>query len=85
MTEHENVNKKYSSVRNEVYEWHLVQLRLPGVQGLHIEVIHAESDVSNGLPMFHMVGYLSSEVKEAAERVRTATVTVDFRFHLRKL
>ena len=39
------------------------------VQGLHIEVIHAESDVSNGLPMFHMVGYLSSEVKEAAERV----------------
>ena len=24
------------------------------VQGLHIEVIHAESDVSNGLPMFHM-------------------------------
>lgn len=34
------------------------------VQGLHIEVIHAESDVSNGLPMFHMVGYLSSEVKE---------------------
>lgn len=42
------------------------------VQGLHIEVIHAESDVSNGLPMFHMVGYLSSEVKEAAERVRTA-------------
>ena len=42
------------------------------VQGLHIEVIHAESDVSNGLPMFHMVGYLSSEVKEASERVRTA-------------
>ena len=30
------------------------------------------SDVSNGLPVFHMVGYLSSEVKEAAERVRTA-------------
>ncbi|MGN1267287.1 MAG: YifB family Mg chelatase-like AAA ATPase, partial [Dorea sp.] len=29
-------------------------------------------DVSNGLPVFHMVGYLSSEVKEASERVRTA-------------
>lgn len=42
------------------------------IQGLHVEVIHAEADVSNGLPMFHMVGYLSSEVKEAAERVRTA-------------
>lgn len=42
------------------------------VQGLHVEIIHAEADVSNGLPMFHMVGYLSSEVKEASERVRTA-------------
>ena len=42
------------------------------VQGLHVEVIRAEADVSNGLPIFHMVGYLSSEVKEAAERVRTA-------------
>lgn len=42
------------------------------VQGLHVEVIRAEADVSNGLPMFHMVGYLSSEVKEASERVRTA-------------
>lgn len=42
------------------------------VQGLHVEVVHAEADVSNGLPMFHMVGYLSTEVKEAAERVRTA-------------
>ena len=42
------------------------------IHGLHVEVIRAEADVSNGLPMFHMVGYLSSEVKEAAERVRTA-------------
>ena len=36
------------------------------VQGLHVEMIHVEADVSNGLPMFHMVGYLSSEVKEAS-------------------
>ena len=35
-------------------------------------MIRVEADVSNGLPMFHMVGYLSSEVKEASERVRTA-------------
>ena len=41
------------------------------VQGLHIEVIHAESDVSNGLPMFHTVCYLLLEVNVAAERVRT--------------
>ena len=40
-----------------------------GVEGVDINV---EVDVSNGLPMFEMVGYLGSEVKEARERVRTA-------------
>lgn len=42
------------------------------IHGIKVELIHVEADVSNGLPIFHMVGYLSSEVKEAAERVRTA-------------
>lgn len=42
------------------------------VFGLKVEIVNVEADVSNGLPAFHMVGYLSSEVKEAAERVRTA-------------
>ncbi len=42
------------------------------LEGLHVELIRVEADVSSGLPMFHMVGYLSSEVKEASERVRTA-------------
>ena len=35
------------------------------VQGLSVEMIRVEADVSNGLPMFHMVGYLSSEVKRS--------------------
>lgn len=43
-----------------------------GLKGLLVEFIHVEADISNGLPMIHMVGYLSSEVKEASERVRTA-------------
>lgn len=42
------------------------------VEGLNVEFVRAEADVSNGLPVFHMIGYLSSEVKEAGERVRTA-------------
>lgn len=42
------------------------------LQGLNVEFVRAEADVSNGLPVFHMVGYLSSEVKEAGERVRSA-------------
>lgn len=42
------------------------------IEGLGVEMVRVEADVSNGLPVFHMVGYLSSEVKEAGERVRTA-------------
>ena len=42
------------------------------MQGLFVVPVNVEADVSNGLPMFHMVGFLSSEVKEASERVRTA-------------
>ncbi len=42
------------------------------LQGLRVEFIQVEADVSNGLPMFHLVGYLSSEVKEAGDRVRSA-------------
>ncbi len=36
------------------------------MEGLAVEMVYVEADVSNGLPIFHMVGYLSSEVKEAA-------------------
>lgn len=40
-----------------------------GVEGFPVTV---EADVSDGLPSFVMVGYLSGEVREAQERVRTA-------------
>lgn len=43
-----------------------------GLMGIEGYVIQVEADVSAGLPSFHMVGYLASEVKEAEERVRTA-------------
>ena len=29
------------------------------IEGLSAEFVHVEADVSNGLPVFHMVGYLS--------------------------
>ena len=35
-------------------------------------IVQAEADVSDGLPVFDMVGLLSSEVREAKERVRVA-------------
>ena len=50
------------------------------MEGLQVGFIHVEADVSNGLPVFHMVGYLSSEVKEAGERVRTAIKNSGFEF-----
>ena len=49
-------------------------------EGLAVEFVHVEADVSNGLPVFHMVGYLASEVKEAGERVRTAIKNSGFDF-----
>ena len=53
--------------------------------GLEVEPIHVEADISNGLPMLHMVGYLSSEVKEASERVRTAIRNADIDLPARKM
>ena len=35
-------------------------------------IVQAEADVSDGLPVFDMVGLLASEVREAKERVRVA-------------
>lgn len=40
--------------------------------GIDSKIISVEADISEGMPMFDMVGYLSSEVKEARERVRAA-------------
>lgn len=42
------------------------------IRGVSMEVISVETDVSDGLPSFEMVGLLNSEVKEAKERVRSA-------------
>ncbi len=42
------------------------------MKGLSPCFVKSEADISPGLPMFEMIGYLSSEVREARERVRTA-------------
>ncbi len=46
-----------------------------GIEGMFINV---ETDISDGLPAFNMVGFLSSEVREANERVRTALRNAGF-------
>ncbi|MCI8326250.1 MAG: YifB family Mg chelatase-like AAA ATPase [Lachnospiraceae bacterium] len=42
------------------------------LRGMDAVLVQVEADVSAGLPVFEMVGFLASEVKEAKERVRTA-------------
>lgn len=42
------------------------------VHGIASVAVSVEADVSDGMPIFEMVGFLASEVKEARERVRTA-------------
>ena len=53
-----------------------------GVEGMLISV---EADVSDGLPMFTLVGFLASEVKEANERVRTALRNSGFSMPARRV
>ncbi len=40
--------------------------------GVEAKQVKVEADVTGGLPVFEMVGFLSSEIKEAKERVRAA-------------
>lgn len=60
-------------------------VRSAAIFGLKVEFVNVEADVGNGLPVFHMVGYLSSEVKEAGERVRTAIRNSELDFPAKKI
>ena len=42
------------------------------VRGVGSYLLRVETNISNGLPAFSMVGFMSSEVREAGERVRVA-------------
>ena len=42
------------------------------LDGIRAVPVRVEVDICAGLPVFDMVGFLSSEVREAKERVRTA-------------
>lgn len=53
-----------------------------GFESLPVQV---ETDVSDGMPSFDMVGFLTSEVKEARERVRTALKNAGFRLPAKRL
>ena len=48
------------------------------VHGIDSYLIRVETDISDGLPSFNMVGFMSGEVREAGERVRVALKTAGF-------
>ena len=55
------------------------------VRGLESVCVQVEADVSDGMPVFEMVGFLSSEVKEARERVRTALHSCGFKIPAKRI
>lgn len=55
------------------------------VYGIDGALITVEADVSDGLPSFSLVGYLSSEVREAKERVRVAIKNSGFFLQVKKI
>ena len=46
--------------------------------GIEGRLVQVEVDISDGLPGIHMVGMLSSEVREAGERIKTALKNTGF-------
>ena len=55
------------------------------VCGIQSVLIQVEADVCDGMPAFEMVGVLSSEVKEAKERVKAAIRNSGIRLAPRKV
>jgi magnesium chelatase family protein len=56
-----------------------------GLVGLDGHLIEVETDISNGIPGFDMVGLAETSVKEARERVRAAIKNSGFKFPGRRI
>ncbi len=55
------------------------------VSGLEARIIRVEADVHDGLPVFDMVGYLASAVREARERVRIALRNIGVQYPAKRI
>lgn len=55
------------------------------IWGMRPYILNVEADVCNGMPFFNMVGLLSSEVKEARERVRSAIRNSGFELRAQRI
>lgn len=61
------------------------KIHTAAILGIEAFLVDVEADVSNGLPVFDMVGYLSSEVREAKERVKTSLKNSGFRIPAKRI
>ncbi|MBO5489302.1 MAG: magnesium chelatase, partial [Eubacterium sp.] len=53
--------------------------------GTEARIIRIEADVNDGLPVFDMVGFLASAVKEARERVRISLRNAGFHLPAKRI
>ncbi len=60
----------------------VVSLGLKGIDGYKVDV---ETDVSNGLPHFEIVGLADTAIKEAKERVRSAIKNSAFTYPIKRI
>ncbi|MCR4791207.1 MAG: YifB family Mg chelatase-like AAA ATPase [Lachnospiraceae bacterium] len=47
------------------------------LEGVKARIIHVETDISNGMPVFNMVGSVGNEIREAKDRIRAAFKNLD--------
>lgn len=55
------------------------------LRGIDSMMVAVETDISNGMPMFSMVGFLASEVKESKDRVRTAMKNCGYELPIKRI
>ena len=53
--------------------------------GIDSRMVSVEADISDGMPLFEMVGFLAAEVKEAKERVRTALKNSGYHLPIKRI
>ncbi|MBR4718831.1 MAG: YifB family Mg chelatase-like AAA ATPase [Lachnospiraceae bacterium] len=56
-----------------------------GIHGIEGFCVNVEADISDGMPVFELVGYLSGEVREARERVRTSLKNSGYSFPVKRI
>lgn len=61
------------------------KVKSAAIYGIESRIISVEADISDGLPQFTMVGYLTSAVREAQDRVRTAIKNSGYRLLPKKI